>query len=212
MSVILPRGTRVPIKAEKYFITTQDNQTSIKFEIYAGERKLIKDNILLSKIMLKNLPQGNKGEVRILVTFIVDENFILHIEARELSTNISKTMKVVINESLSQGQILERVIDAEKNEKQDLDEKERIQAMLRLNDKIFEFSHLYEGNEDILRELESYRNWIKHSTTVPKEDYELKLKELNDNMQEDKLKAGFKVNNTKNKNRVKLEEEKNPEK
>ena len=84
--------------------------------------------------------------------------------------------------------------------------------MLKLNDKIFEYSHLYEGNEDILRELESYRNWIKHSTTVPKEDYELKLKELNDNMQEDKLKAGFKVNNTKNKNRVKLEEEKNPEK
>ena len=213
MSVILPRGTRVPIKAEKYFITTQDNQTSIKFEIYAGERKLIKDNILLSKIMLKNLPQGNKGEVRILVTFIVDENFILHIEARELSTNISKTMKVVINESLSQGQILERVIDAEKNEKQDLDEKERIQAMLRLNDKIFEFSHLYEGNEDILRELESYRNWIKHSTTVPKEEYEQKLIELNEKMMEERPEMKTrKQNTTKNNNRVKLEEEKNQEK
>ena len=55
--------------------------------------------------------------------------------------------------------------------------------MLRLNDKIFEFSHLYEGNEDILRELESYRNWIKHSTTVPKEEYEQKLIELNETMQ-----------------------------
>ena len=51
--------------------------------------------------------------------------------------------------------------------------------MLKLNDKIFEYSHLYEGNEDILRELESYRNWIKHSSTVQKEEYEKKLKELN---------------------------------
>ena len=213
MSVILPRGTRVPIKAEKYFITTQDNQTSIKFEIYAGERKLIKDNILLSKIMLKNLPQGNKGEVRILVTFEVDENFELSIEAKELTTNISKSMKVFINESLSQGQIIERVEDAKKNEKQDLDEKERIQAMLKLNDKIFEYSHLNEGNEDILRELESYRNWIKHSTTVPKEEYEQKLIELNEKMMEEKTEVkARKQNNNKNNNaKIKVEEEKNQE-
>ena len=162
--------------------------------------------------MLKNLQPGNKGEIRIQVIFEVDENFMLHVEAKELNTDNSRKVDVFINDSLSQNQIYNMVEDSKKYEKQDLDEKERIQAMLKLNDKIFEYSHLYEGNEDILRELESYRNWIKHSTTVPKEDYELKLKELNDNMQEDKLKAGFKVNNTKNKNRVKLEEEKNPEK
>ena len=184
MSVIIPRGTRVPIKAMKYFITTQDNQSNIKFEIYAGERKLIKDNILLSKIILKNLPLMNKGEVRIQVIFEVDENFILYIEAKETSSNdIIKREKVIINENLSQSQILERVEEAKKNEKQDLEEQCRIQAMLKLNDKIFEFSHLFEGNEDILRELETYRNWIKHSTTVPKEEYEKKLEELNETMQ-----------------------------
>ena len=100
--------------------------------------------------------------------------------------------------------------DSKKNEKQDLDEKARIQAMLRLNDKIFEYSHLYEGNEDILRELESYRNWIKHSTTVPKEEYEQKLKELNDNMQDEKrIFGGKKQTTTRNNNRGKGEEEKN---
>ena len=211
MSVILPRGTKVPIKAEKYFITTQDNQSSIKFEIYTGERKLIKDNILLCKIMLKNLQPGNKGEVRIQVIFEVDENFSLTVTAREMETENenSKKIQVYINESLSQTEIAEKIEDAKKNEKQDLDEKSRIQAMLRLNDKIFEYSHLYEGNEDILRELESYRNWIKHSTTVPKEEYEQKLKELNDNMQDDKRLANKNKTNTKNTNRVKIEEEKN---
>ena len=209
MSVILPRGTKVPVKAEKYFITTQDNQSSIKFEIYAGERKLIKDNNLLSKIMLKNLQPGNKGEIRIQITFQVDENFMLHVEAKELNTDNCKMVDVYINESLTQAQIVEKIEDAKKNEKQDLEEKERIQAMLKLNDKIFEYSHLYEGNEDILRELESYRNWIKHSTMVPKEEYEQKLKELNENMQDEKrLVYGKKQGNNKN-NRIKLEEEKN---
>ena len=153
----------------------------------------------------------NKGEVRIEVVFEVDENFILYIEAKETSTNdIFKKEKVVINENLSQKQILERVEDAKKNEKQDLEEKERIKAMLRLNDKIFEFSHLYEGNEDILRELESYRNWIKHSTTVPKEEYEQKLIELNETMQKginEPMKE--KKTTTKLSNKMKAEEEKN---
>ena len=122
----------------------------------------------------------------------------------------SKRIQVYINESLSQTEIEEKVEDSKKNEKQDLDEKARIQAMLRLNDKIFEYSHLYEGNEDILRELESYRNWIKHSTTVPKEEYEQKLKELNDNMQDEKrIFGGKKQTTTRNNNRGKGEEEKN---
>ena len=209
MSVILPRGTKVPIKAEKYFITTQDNKSSIKFEIYTGERKLIKDNILLCKIMLKNLQPGNK--VHIQVIFEVDEKFLLTVTVREMDTENDnyKQIQVYINESLSQTEILEKIEESKKNEKQDLDEKARIQAMLRLNDKIFEYSHLYEGNEDILRELESYRNWIKHSTTVPKEEYEQKLKELNDNMQDDKRLANKNKTNTKNTNRVKIEEEKN---
>ena len=72
--------------------------------------------------------------------------------------------------------------DAKKFDKEDQEEKERIQAMLKLNDKIFEYSHLNEGNEDILRELEGYRNWIKHSAHSPKEEYETKLSELNDRM------------------------------
>jgi molecular chaperone DnaK (HSP70) len=211
MSVILSRGSRVPIKVMKYYITTQDNQNNIKFEIYAGERKLIKDNLQLHKIMIKNLPQMNKGQVRIEVTFEVDENFILTVTAKELSSNQCKTCRVVINEELSSNEIMEMIHDAKIHEQEDLEEKQRIEAMLRLNDKIFEYNHLYEGNEDILRELESYRNWIKHSTTVPKEEYEKKLKELNETMLKDK-------NDSKNRKQTgvkrtnKVEEEKNPEK
>jgi molecular chaperone DnaK (HSP70) len=207
MSVILPRGSKVPIKAVKYFITTQDNQTNIKFEVYAGERKLIKDNILLTKIMLKNLPMKNKGQIRIQVIFEVDENFNLYIEAREISSNEApKRENVYINENLSQNDIIKMVEDAKKNEKNDLEEKTRIQAMLKLNDKIFEYSHLFEGNEDILRELESYRNWIKHSTAVPKEEYENKLQELNEAMQKTiSHEQPIKIKNNNNK----IEEEKN---
>ena len=212
MSVILPRGSRVPIKVMKYYITTQDKQKDIKFEIYTGERKLIKDNRILDKIMIKNLPLMNKGQVRIEVNFEVDENFKLKVRVKELSTNLSKNCTVTINEELSQTEINKMIQQAKSHEKEDLEEKQRIEAMLRLNDKIFEYNHLYEGNEDILRELESFRNWIKHSTTVPREEYEKKLKELSETMLKDKNDSkNRKQGGTGVKRTNKLEEEKNPE-
>ena len=211
MSVILPRRSRVPIKVMKYYITTQDKQNDIKFEIYTGERKLIKDNRILDKLMIKNLPQMNKGQVRIEVTFEVDENFILKVRVKELSNNLTKSCAVVINEELSQTEINKMIQQAKIHEQEDLEEKQRIEAMLRLNDKIFEYNHLYEGNEDIIRELESYRNWIKHSTTVPKEEYEKKLKELNEAMSKDKNDTKNRKQGAGGKKTNKLEEEKNPE-
>ena len=69
MSIMLPRGSRVPITAVKRFITTQDNQNNIKFEIYEGERKLIKDNRRIEKIVLKNLPLLNKKQGKVEVYF-----------------------------------------------------------------------------------------------------------------------------------------------
>ena len=193
MSIILPRGSRVPIKAIKRFNTTEDNQNNIKIDIYEGERKLIKDNILLKKIMIKNLPLKYKKEVKVEVCFEVDEEFFLTVTAKELSNNIQKSCQVVINENLSQGQILKMLEDAKKNEKEDREEKERIKVMLKLNDKIFEYCHYFEGNENILRELEGYRTWIKHSPHALKEEYEKQLKELNDKMSKEKNN----INNTR---------------
>ena len=182
MSVILPRGSRVPIKAIKRFNTTQDNQSNIKFEIYEGERKLIQDNRILNRIILKNLPLMNKKEVKVEICFEVDEEFILTVTATELTNKFSASCKVVINEDLSQTEILKMIEESKECEEKDKKEKDRIKAMLKLNDKIFEYCHLYDGNEDILRELEGYRTWIKHNPNVPKEEYEKLLKEINDKM------------------------------
>ena len=88
MSVMLPRGTRIPVAAVKVFNTTQDNQNMIKFDIYEGERKLVKDNRRIERIILKNLPQKYKKEVKVEVTFEVDEEYILTVICKELSSNI----------------------------------------------------------------------------------------------------------------------------
>ena len=207
MSVMLPRGSRVPIKAVKRFITTQDNQSNIKFEIYEGERKLVKDNRRIEKIILKNIPLLNKKQVKVEVTFEVDEEFILTVTCKELSNNIEKSCQVVINEDLTQKEIIDMIKNSKEFEAQDKHEKERIKAMLKLNDKIFEYSHLYEGNEDILRELEGYRNWLKHSEHAEKVDYENKLNELNEKMIQGKNNSNVKKQNGNVNTKIKIEKQ-----
>ena len=56
--------------------------------------------------MIKNFPQKNKDQVRIEVTFEVDENFIFTITSKELSSNLCKISRVIINEDLSSNEIM----------------------------------------------------------------------------------------------------------
>lgn len=74
ISTILPRGSIIPAKVTKSFLTTQDRQKKIKFEVYQGERKFSKDNDLLCHIILKGITVNLRGLVEIEVTFEVDED------------------------------------------------------------------------------------------------------------------------------------------
>ena len=75
MSIIIEKGTKIPIKCQKNFITTEDNQKNIIFNIYMGEHYICKKNKIIKKYNLKNLPEKEKGEIEIIVTFYIDKNW-----------------------------------------------------------------------------------------------------------------------------------------
>jgi molecular chaperone DnaK len=75
MSTIIEKGTKIPIKCQKNFITTEDNQKNIIFNIYMGEHYICKKNKIIKKYNLKNLPEKEKGEIEIIVTFYIDKNW-----------------------------------------------------------------------------------------------------------------------------------------
>ncbi len=75
MSTIIKKGTKIPIKCQKNFITTEDNQKNIIFNIYMGEHYICKKNKIIKKYNLKNLPEKEKGEIEIIVTFYIDKNW-----------------------------------------------------------------------------------------------------------------------------------------
>ena len=75
MSTIIKKGTKIPIKCQKNFISTEDNQKNIIFNIYMGEHYICKKNKMIKKYNFKNLPEKEKGEIEIIVTFYIDKNW-----------------------------------------------------------------------------------------------------------------------------------------
>lgn len=188
MSFILKKGTRIPVKATKSFVTTQDNQTMIKFDVYEGERKLAKENRLLTKLILSDLPEMNKGEIKVEICFEIDEESILNVTASEYYNGKSVNCSANIYNTLTHEEIKELIDNAEKCLEEDNKEKDRIKTMLKLNEQIFDYIHLYENDENIRVKLETIKNWIKHNTSAPKEQYISKIEKVNEIINKKKTK------------------------
>ncbi len=90
MSKVINKGSKLPCKKKKVFNPANDYQKSILFRVFEGENQYIKNNYLLGKFELTNIPIKKKDEVSVDVTFELDEDSILTVtavEQKEKSTN-----------------------------------------------------------------------------------------------------------------------------
>ena len=81
MSVIVPRNSQVPVKKEKNYTTNYDNQTSLDFTVYQGERQLTKDNHKLGFFKIAGIKKEKEGVPRVTVQLQIDSNGVLHLTA-----------------------------------------------------------------------------------------------------------------------------------
>ena len=108
MSKIIPKGSFIPTKKSQVYTTNVDNQSMITVSIFEGERPLTKDNHLLGRFDLTGIPPMPKGKPEVEVTFDIDDNGILSVEAVEKSTG-SKNNIVIAND---QGRLSKDEIDS----------------------------------------------------------------------------------------------------
>ena len=97
MEIILPRGSKYPTSVTRYFHNYYDDQISFDIKVYEGENKYCKDNELLGKFTLKNLPKMKKGELICEVKFGIDINQILKINA-SVAVNGEKNGIIIAND------------------------------------------------------------------------------------------------------------------
>jgi molecular chaperone DnaK len=87
---ILERNLPTPIERTRTFTTARDHQTSVVIDCCRGEGRRVTENEPLGRLVLEGLPPRRRGEVRIEVTFRVDQDGILHVRARDADTGIAQ--------------------------------------------------------------------------------------------------------------------------
>ena len=110
MSVLTPRNMTIPTSAKELFTTSVDGQTVVDMHVLQGERELVKDNRSLARFELSGIDPMPAGMPRIEVTFLIDANGILQVNARELRTGKAASIEVKPSYGLTDTEV-ERMIE-----------------------------------------------------------------------------------------------------
>lgn len=93
MNVLIPRNTTIPCKAGEMFTNAADGQKAMRVRVLQGEREMARDNWELGVFDVA-FPPAAKGKARMGVQFKIDENGILEVLARDVSTGTDTVVKL----------------------------------------------------------------------------------------------------------------------
>lgn len=128
---LINRNTTIPTKKSQVFSTAADFQSAVEIKVYQGERELVRDNKLLGNFQLVGIPPAHRGVPQIEVTFDIDADSIVHVHAKDKSTNKDQSITIASGSGLSDNEIQSMVDDAEKYADADKERKAAIETANR---------------------------------------------------------------------------------
>ncbi|EMF10776.1 heat shock protein 70 [Sphaerulina musiva SO2202] len=152
---LINRNTTIPTKKSQTFSTAADFQSAVEIKVYQGERELVRDNKMLGNFQLVGIPPAHRGVPQIEVTFDIDADSIVHVHAKDKSTNKDQSITIASGSGLSDSEIENMVNDAEKYAAADKDRKAAIEAANRADSVVNDTEKALKEFEDRIDKAEA---------------------------------------------------------
>ena len=154
MTKMIERNTTIPTKRSEVFSTAENNQTQVEIHILQGEREMASGNKSLGRFTLTDIPAAMAGTPQIEVTFDIDANGIVNVNAKDLGTGKQQAITITGGTALEEEEIERMVKDAEQHANEDAKKKELVETRNMAEGMVTSTEKMLEENKDKATEEE----------------------------------------------------------
>ena len=148
MTKMIERNTTIPTKRSEVFSTAENNQTQVEIHILQGEREMASGNKSLGRFTLTDIPAAMAGTPQIEVTFDIDANGIVNVNAKDLGTGKEQAITITGGTALEDDEIDRMIKDAEQHANEDAKKKELVETRNMAEGMVTSTEKMLEDNKD----------------------------------------------------------------
>jgi molecular chaperone DnaK len=150
MTPVIDRNTTIPARRSEVFSTAEDNQTAVDVVVLQGERELAADNRQLARFRLEGIRPSPRGGPQVEVTFDIDANGILDVNAKDKDTGAEQRVTISESTNLDPAEAERMVREAEQHAEEDRRRREEIDARNELDSLAYRAEQLLQELQDRL--------------------------------------------------------------
>ncbi len=186
MDVLVPRNSKIPTKAVRQYTTQKDGQSGMKISVYQGERDLVQHNRKLAEFNLTGIPAMPAGLPKVEISFLINADGILLVNAKELRSGIEQSIEVKPQYGLTDAEVETMLLDSITHAKDDIATRALVEArtegeqLLQTTERFIQKNSSVLSKEELMETASAMQNLQMAITMEDKNLIQSKIEALNE--------------------------------